>query len=125
MKMEATMPNHKNLRFGTYALVLVYFIAVVLSGALIAAWTAPLLGNSFYLPYVAWAFAWYLEFDVFTSAPPHRSRDWIAHIAGVSVAISGATAYLFLATRFSFLLNRNVQFVCNFSLIFAQLGTLS
>ena len=116
------MPSHKNLRLGIYAVA--YVIVVILSGALIGIGETSLLGDSFDLTSLVWASAWLLELDVFISAPPRRSRDWIAHIAGVSVAISGATAYLFLATRFSFLLNRNVQLVCGVSLILCQLGTL-
>jgi len=116
------MPSHKNSHFGIYAVA--YVIVVILSGALIGIGEISLLGDSFDLTSLVWVSAWLLELDVFTSVPPRRSRDWIAHIASVSVAISGATAYLFLATRFSLLLNRNVQLICGISLILCQLGTL-
>lgn len=103
---------------------IVYFIAVVLSGALVSIWVSAFLGDSFQLPLLVWVSTWLLEFYFFRDIPPHRSRDWVAHIAGVCTSLLGVVIWLILSKQISFLLNRNIQIACALSINLLQIGSL-
>jgi len=112
-----------NLKKRYTVLGIIHLVLVSLSGALI--WTWLDLDTSLSVPATIWVLAWMLEYDLLSRfTRPSRSRDWIAHISGIGISMTGLFAWLYLTKSYHLLLQRAAQATYILLVLSAHIGII-